>query len=181
MVVMSRMRYCQVSHSNTEPNEALERDAADAAPLSLAVRSHHELPPKRKESCSMFRVVVWKSIWTHEESVVRDSTSERALVLGRPEGSPEPKVALLKRELSLPFAPFPGLSLSSQGWSCCPLQTAAWSDEEQMFRCTVQDEYPRWALDTPLSFEDLLSMSLDEGWERPVLGGGNAPRNGKEG
>jgi hypothetical protein len=124
----------------------------------------------------MFRVVVWKSIWTHEESVVHENLSEKTLVFGHPEGSPEPKVALMRKELFLPFAPFPGLSVTANRWSCHPLKTVDWSVEEQSFRCAVEDEYPRWALDTPLSFEDLLSMSLDEGWQRPESGGGNAPR-----
>jgi len=125
----------------------------------------------------MFRVVIWKSIWTHEESVVSEGLSERALVIGRPEGAPELQVALLRKELSLPFAPFPDLNITTSRWSSGPLKSVTWSDEEQNFRCTVEDEYPRWALDTPLSYEDLLSMSLDEGWERPSKGGGNAPHN----
>jgi hypothetical protein len=125
----------------------------------------------------MFRIVVWKSIWTHEESVVHESFSEKSLVLVQPKGVPVPKVALLRRELTLPFTPFLGLSISSQRWSCKSLQSIKWSDEEQTFHCTVNDEYPRFALDTLLSFEDLLSMSLDEGWERPPQGSGDAPHN----
>lgn len=124
----------------------------------------------------MFRVVVWKAIWTHEESIVVESLSERPIIFGRPEGAPEPKVALLRKELLLPFAPFPGLSVTAHGWSCRPLKEITWSGEEQCFRCTVEDEYPHWVQDTQLSFVDLLSMSLDAGWERPDRGGGDAPR-----
>lgn len=124
----------------------------------------------------MFRVVVWKSIWTHEESIVNEGLIEKALVLGRPESSPEPKVALLRKELSLPFAPFPNLNITTDCWSSGPLKSVTWSDEMQSFRCSVEDEYPRRALDTPLSYQDLLSISLDAGWERPSKGGGNAPQ-----
>ncbi len=123
----------------------------------------------------MFRIVVWKSIWTHEEAVVHESFSEKSLVLGQPKGVPVPKVALLRRELKLPFTPFPGLIISSQRWSSKSLLSVKWSDEEQTFHCTVNDEYPRFVLDSLLSFDDLLSMSLNEGWERPLQGGGDAP------
>ena len=78
----------------------------------------------------MFWVIVWKSIWTHEESVVHESLSEQAIILGRSEGASEPKVALLRKELSLPFVPFLGLSISATGWSCGPLKTVAWLEAE---------------------------------------------------
>ena len=124
----------------------------------------------------MFRTRVTMSIWTHEESVVRAGLSEKAVVLGVSEGSPQPEVALLHRLLDLPFPPFPGLSLVENEWSCHPLQAVSWSQGEQCFSCKVEDEYPRFAFDSFLSFDDLLRMSLEAGWERPLRGGGGAPR-----
>jgi hypothetical protein len=127
-------------------------------------------------SPTLFRTRVTMSIWTHEESVVREAFSEKAAILGLPEGSLRPQVALLDRLLDLPFPPFPGLSLVEDEWSCHPRQTVTWSQGEQCFSCRVEDEYPRFAFDSYLSFDDLLRMSLEAGWERPLRGGGDAPR-----
>lgn len=122
----------------------------------------------------MFRVVVCKSIWTHPEEEVVQHFGVAAAVLER--RSDAPKVALLHKVLSLPFVPYPGLSIEAEGWSCGALRAVTWLDREQCFRCSVADEYPRWAVDTELSFEDLLSISIDHGWVRPERGGGDAPR-----
>jgi hypothetical protein len=110
----------------------------------------------------MFSVVIRKSIWTHEESVVKDTHNGKAS---------EAKVALLRKEVSLPFAPFPNLNIQQSGFSSGPIKSVAWLVEEQVFQCLVEDEFPRWSA----SYEELVTMSLDEGWERPITGGGNAP------
>jgi hypothetical protein len=98
----------------------------------------------------MFRIVFSKAIWTHEESLVHEQTGPKAFVLGPDSDKPVPKVALLRKELALPFPPYIGLSISAEGWSCKPLQMIEWCNTAQLFRCTVPDEFPCWALDTYL-------------------------------
>jgi hypothetical protein len=110
----------------------------------------------------MYIVVIRKSIWTHEESVVKDVENGKIFA---------PKVAQLRKEVSLPFVPFPNLNIQQSGFSSGPIKSVAWLVEEQVFKCWVEDEYPRWSA----SFEELVTMRLDEGWERPITGGGNAP------
>lgn len=122
----------------------------------------------------MFSVLIFKSIWTHEESEVKSAFSERSLVLGR--SGEVPKVAFLHREVLLPFAPYLGLNVNVSGWNSGLLRSVSWLSEEQKFHCSVDDEYPRWALDTLLSFDDLLCMGLESGWVRAERGGGDAPR-----
>lgn len=119
----------------------------------------------------MFSVRLVRCIWTHAEKVVHDE-----VVMGGREGNSEPKVAILERSPSLPFAPFPGLEFSAKGWESGALQTVRWLSSEQVFRCTVKDEYPRNACGSELSYEWLLGESHREGWHRPEVGGGNAPR-----
>jgi hypothetical protein len=110
----------------------------------------------------MFSVVIRKSIWTHEESVVKDVENRKIFA---------PKVALLRKEVSLPFAPFLNLNIQQSSFNSGPIKSIAWLVEEQVFQCLVEDEFPRWSA----SYEELVTMSLDEGWERPITGGGNAP------
>lgn len=112
----------------------------------------------------MFCVVICKSIWTHEKSVVNSPQNETGA---------KPQVALLRKEVSLPFVPFLHLNIQQGGFSSGPIKSVVWLADEQVFQCTVEDEYARWSA----SYEDIVTMRLDEGWERPITGGGNAPRS----
>jgi len=85
----------------------------------------------------------------------------------------DPRITVLRKELNLPFAPFPGLEIQTEDWECCPLELVQWSEPDWAFRCTVPVEYPRQVLDTYLSYEDLLSKRLEEGWVRPEIGEGD--------
>ena len=118
----------------------------------------------------MFTVRLVKCIWTESQQF-----TEAFLSQGGGTAS-ESRVAILEREVSLPFAPYPGLEISGDGWESGPLQTATWCLSESRFRCAVRDEYPRNAFGTHLSYEFLLSQSLQAGWSRPTVGGGDAPR-----
>jgi len=112
-----------------------------------------------------FKVNVSLSIWSHEESVVQaylDLDDD----MPRSDLESDPSVTILRKELELPFAPFPGLELQTEDWECGQLEFVKWDEENWEFRCTVSDEYPLQELDTYLSYEDLLSKNLEEGWVR---------------
>lgn len=119
----------------------------------------------------MFKVRLVKCIWTHSEEVVQASLEHGSI-----SEREKPKVAILERTISLPFAPFIGLELSGEDWDSGALERVSWLSSKEEFRCAVADEYPRNAYGSELSYEFLLESSLEEGWLRPVHGGGNAPR-----
>jgi hypothetical protein len=119
----------------------------------------------------MFKVSLVKCVWTHPEKVVQES-----LEYGAVSSEEKPKVAILEKSLSLPFAPFIGLEITGDGWDSGPLKRVSWFSSTEQFRCTVADEYPRKAHGSELSYEFLLESSLQEGWVRPQRGGGDAPR-----
>jgi hypothetical protein len=122
----------------------------------------------------MFDVRLVKCVWTHPEKVVHES-----LGYGTSSSEEKPKVAILEKSLSLPFAPFVGLELSGEGWDSGPLRQVSWSVSTEQFRCAVADEFPRNAYGSELSYEFILERSLQEGWVRPIRGGGDAPKPAK--
>ncbi|TBR12516.1 MAG: hypothetical protein EPO43_13555 [Rugosibacter sp.] len=119
----------------------------------------------------MFEVCLVKCIWTHPEKIVQE-----AFGYGGSSNSDGPKVAILKRFISLPFAPFIGVEVSGDGWNSGPLQRVTWGTTDEQFLCTVADEYPRTVNGSELTYEFLLENNLYEGWLRPDTGGGDAPR-----
>ena len=127
----------------------------------------------------MFKVRVSVAIWMREKGEVEDYYREHsealewgAPPLNRPE---DMKVAFLRKDLFLPFAPFPGLQLSAEGWDCPPVKHVQWHGDEEMFQCWVEEQFPGQRLDTYISYQDLLGMFLETGWTRPTRGGGDAP------
>lgn len=122
----------------------------------------------------MYNVRLIKCIWTHSSKVVEES-----LKYGVASSEEKPKVAILEKSLSLPFAPYVGLEISGEGWDSGPLVRVSWLSASAQFRCTVADEYPRNAYGSDLSYQFLLESSLQQGWVRPQRGGGDAPPSAK--
>jgi hypothetical protein len=122
-----------------------------------------------------FKVVVVLDIWTHPREIVEEELSDI-------DNDPKVKVASLQKELELPFTPFIGLELVFPGWSCTPLISVVWSEEDYRFFCRVEGRYPigksaaRNLYDMVTTYKDLLRWALEGGWTRPELGGGDAPR-----
>ena len=110
-----------------------------------------------------YEVVVRKCLWTHEEHLVK----ERSTV------EPKPKVAIFTRKVMLPFVPFVGLHISDGIWGSGPLRSVIWHVQEGYFSCETGDDFPRSS--HGLSYDDLMSVRIEQGWERPEHGGGNAP------
>lgn len=126
----------------------------------------------------MFRVSFRKCFWTEEEAEVNRQTDLAPLGLDRAPDGPGSEVAVFVRDLELPFAPYPGLTVSDKGWESGEIQTVEWRGDDGVFRCRVRDEFPGQADDMYLSYEELIELAFEEGWVRPPRGGGNSPRIG---
>lgn len=123
-----------------------------------------------------FKVVVQLDIWTHPRELVEEQLKDFDSDVDH-----GVKVAILEKELELPFAPFIGLEVRLAEWECTELISVKWVEEDYRFRCRVEGKYPkeqsaRNFYDMVTTYEDLLEMALECGWTRPERGGGDAPR-----
>jgi hypothetical protein len=114
----------------------------------------------------LYEVVVRKCLWTDEEHLVQDVSKVE----------PKPQVAIFTRTVKLPFIPFIGLKICDGIWDSGPLRSVVWDVKEEKFSCSTDDEFPRYSFGSHLSYDDLLSLNIEMGWQRPERGGGNAPR-----
>ena len=106
---------------------------------------------------SLYKIKVVKGVWTYKLQ----------------KGLDKPQVAILAKDVTLPFPPFLGLEISTKELHCRPIRRIEWLGDQGLFRCSVTDEHPHLAVDgASLSFEDLVKRSLSAGWKRI---GGNAP------
>lgn len=93
----------------------------------------------------MFKVIFCKSIWNGES----------------PESST--MLALLKREITLPFAPTPAVEIS---WGGMPeaIIKVRWDVASSHFVCNMKDEC-RHSIDAYIyDFDWLLKSAIDDGW-----------------
>ncbi len=121
----------------------------------------------------MYKIVFRKIIWTKEEKDVTEYFNRDAQ-----NDDDKPLYAWLRKDIELPFTPYIGLEIEAtdDGWTCPPLTNVKWYSDTSTFACRLEDKYPGWRQDTYLTFEDLVELDLDCGWEWPEKGGGKAPR-----
>lgn len=117
---------------------------------------------------SMHKVILIKYIWTHDEQTVQNMHKSG-------QDTNNPKVAILSREITLPFPPCIGLNVIEDDWESEQITSITWDNDDQVFRCTVPDSFPRDDDFPPIDYEDLLEMYLEIGWGREQKGGGDAP------
>ena len=75
-------------------------------------------------------------------------------------------VKRLFREVEVPFVPFVGLSISSNGWESGPLESIRWDIDKELFIGRVADERPGEYGDSYINGSELLEIMLDNGWQK---------------
>ena len=116
----------------------------------------------------MYDVEISLCVWTKPVAAVTEQFQD----LARPSES-KPQVAILHKQMKLPFAPFVGLEIRD-GETDFILTRVRWDAAKSLFWCNVADEFPGKV--AGVDYEQLLEWSLEQGWARPAYGGGNAPR-----
>jgi hypothetical protein len=109
---------------------------------------------------SMFNVRVVKVVWTADERTVESWRTDLP--------PQSPRAAHLSFDLTLPFAPYPGMSLGSDSWDSGPLTKVRWDNDHRLFICLVAEIY---AGDSD-AFDSQVERDLRDGWIRL---GGDAP------
>ena len=72
--------------------------------------------------------------------------------------------AVAYRETELPFAPFIGLRFKFGIWGTnMPTMQIVWDDNEQSFRCRLEDELPGDGIET-FDFNGLKQHYAEDGW-----------------
>jgi len=84
------------------------------------------------------------------------------------------KASWLYREITLPFAPFPGLSIERFGWRAQKIMAVEWSVDRELFRCHLEHEYPDLFKIDGYEYEELRDLMVKDGWmlsaELPATG-----------
>jgi hypothetical protein len=72
--------------------------------------------------------------------------------------------ALCHRLITLPFAPFVGLSVYSELWDSKKIISVRWEMDFGKFNCKAEDEYPHATDGKEFSFEWLVTKAKSTGW-----------------
>jgi len=72
----------------------------------------------------------------------------------------------LRKELTLPFPPYPGLALSTSNWGCDAIAFVKYDIEKNLFTCRLPDQFARKAgQDESDDFPFMVRWFRDSGWD----------------
>jgi|GEM_PF-5235385 hypothetical protein len=121
------------------------------------------------EQTTLYTVRIYKEIFACDSPIEgghgSDSEAVEQILQQHPDG------VCLEYELTLPFAPFPGLEIQDFDYPnetffrSSPLLTVKWINERQVFHCyTRADNPPFQNASGQWTYEKLIARAISQGW-----------------
>lgn len=103
----------------------------------------------------MYEVKISKTVWASDPA---EKPEDELISI---------KMALFRKNITLPFVPFPGLTIAGKKWEAETIEAVAWDIEQKSFVCSVENTFVGQDDEREhLSFDDLVNFAIEDGWEK---------------